>query len=38
MIRWQSIFMQSTANSGFYGEDELPQLTWQWPKGTWFHE
>ena len=38
MIRWQSIFMQSPANSGYYDEGELPQLTWQWPKGTWFQE
>jgi hypothetical protein len=38
MTRWQSIFMQSPANSGFYYDDELPRPTWQWPKGTWFQE
>ena len=36
MNAWQSIFFQSPANSGYYDEDELPQLTWEWPNGTWF--
>ena len=38
MNPWESIFMQSPANSGYYDEGELPQLGWQWPKGTWFQE
>lgn len=38
MNPWQSIFMQSPANNGYYEEDELPQLRWRWPKGTWFQE
>ena len=36
MNAWQSIFFQSPVNSGYYDEDELPQLNWQWPNGTWF--
>jgi hypothetical protein len=33
---WESIFTQSPVNDGYYGEDDLPQLNWEWPKGTWF--
>ena len=36
MNAWESIFLQSPANDGCYGEDDLPQQNWQWPKGTWF--
>lgn len=36
MTAWESIFFQSPANSGRYDEDELPQVNWDWPKGTWF--
>ena len=36
MNAWQSIFYQSPANRGYYDEDELPQLNWEWPNGTWF--
>jgi len=36
MNAWQSIFFQSPVNSGYYDEDELPQLNWEWPNGTWF--
>ena len=36
MNAWLSIFFQSPANSGYYDEDELPQLNWDWPNGTWF--
>lgn len=36
MNAWESIFTQSRVNNGYYGEDELPQQNWQWPKGTWF--
>ncbi len=35
MNAWQSIFFQSPANTGYYDEDELPQVNWEWPKGTW---
>ena len=33
---WQSIFVQSPVNSGYYDEYELPHCKWDWPKGTWF--
>jgi hypothetical protein len=33
---WESIFAQSRVNKGYYAEDCLPQLKWDWPKGTWF--
>ncbi len=36
MNAWESIFLQSPANDGYYDEDELPQLKWEWPNGTWF--
>jgi hypothetical protein len=36
MNAWESIFMQSPVNNGFYEEDELQQQNWSWPKGTWF--
>lgn len=38
MSYWQLIFLQSKANNGPYDEDELPQLNWKWPQGTWFQE
>ncbi|HZD42266.1 MAG TPA: hypothetical protein VE131_16200 [Terriglobales bacterium] len=36
MNAWESIFMQSPVNEGYYDEDELPYLSWNWPKETWF--
>ena len=36
MNAWESIFRQSRVNDGYYDEDKLPQLKWEWPKGTWF--
>jgi len=36
MKAWESIFRQSRVNDGYYDEDKLPQLKWDWPKGTWF--
>jgi hypothetical protein len=36
MNAWESIFMQSPVNNGYYEEDELQQQHWAWPKGTWF--
>ena len=36
MNAWESIFLQSPANDGYYDEDDLPQLNWEWPKETWF--
>ena len=36
MNAWESIFRQSRVNHGYYDEDKLPQLKWDWPKGTWF--
>jgi hypothetical protein len=36
MNAWESIFRQSRVNDGYYDEDKLPQLKWDWPKRTWF--
>jgi hypothetical protein len=36
MNTWESIFRQSRVNDGYYDEDKLPQLKWDWPRGTWF--
>jgi hypothetical protein len=36
MKPWESIFLQSPVNDGYYDEEELPQLAWEWPKETWF--
>lgn len=36
MNTWESIFLQSPANDGWYDENELPEQLWEWPKGTWF--
>jgi len=36
MNAWESIFVQSPVNEGHYDEDELPYLSWDWPKETWF--
>jgi hypothetical protein len=36
MNAWETIFRQSRVNNGYYDESELPQLKWDWPKGTWF--
>lgn len=36
MNLWESIFLQSRANDGWYGEEDLPQSNWEWPKETWF--
>ena len=36
MNAWESIFLQSPANDGYYDEEDLPQLNWEWPKETWF--
>jgi hypothetical protein len=36
MNAWESIFLQSPVNDGYYDEEELPQLCWEWPKDTWF--
>ena len=35
MNTWEAIFTQSPANDGYYKEDELMQLNWHWPRGTW---
>jgi hypothetical protein len=35
MNGWESIFYQSPVNNGRYDEDELPQVNWDWPSGTW---
>lgn len=36
MTAWESIFMQSPVNNGYYNEDVLPEQKWEWPKRTWF--
>jgi hypothetical protein len=36
MNAWESIFMQSPVNNGYYEEDALPEQKWEWPKRTWF--
>lgn len=36
MNLWESVFIQSPANDGYYDEDDLPHLRWEWPKATWF--
>ena len=36
MNAWESVFRQSRVNDGYYDEDRLPQLKWDWPRGTWF--
>lgn len=34
---WQSVFTQSTVNTGrCYDVDDLPYHNWVWPSGTWF--
>jgi hypothetical protein len=35
---WQRILFQSKANGGFYRDEDLPQIKWEWPKNTWFQE
>jgi hypothetical protein len=36
MNLWESIFIQSPVNRGYYDEDNLPHVRWQWPHATWF--
>ena len=33
---WESIFAQSPVNDGYYDEQTLPHVRWQWPSATWF--
>ena len=33
---WESIFAQSPVNYGYYDEQNLPHVPWQWPSATWF--
>jgi hypothetical protein len=35
MNTWEAIFTQSRANNGYYKEDDLSHLNWDWPRGTW---
>jgi len=32
----ESIFRLSRVYDGYYDEEKLPQLKWDWPSGTWF--
>jgi len=36
MNTWKSVFVRSRMNEGCYDEKCLPDLHWEWPKGTWF--
>ncbi len=36
MNAWESVFMQSRVNDGYYDEEGLPDQAWPWPKETWF--
>ena len=36
MNAWESIFMQSPVNNGYYEETALPEHKWEWPRMTWF--
>ncbi len=36
MSTWEAIFSQSPVNEGYYNEQLLPQLHWDWPRKTWF--
>jgi hypothetical protein len=36
MSTWEAIFSQSPVNEGFYDEQQIPQLHWDWPRKTWF--
>jgi hypothetical protein len=32
---WETIFTQSPVNDGYYDEETLPHLRWEWPRATW---
>jgi hypothetical protein len=32
---WQRVFLQSKVNGARYSGEELPGLTWNWPKDTY---
>ena len=36
MNAWESVFMQSRVNDGYYDEEGLPEQAWHWPEATWF--
>lgn len=38
MNTWEAIFTQSPANNGYYNEDDLLHLNWDWPRGTWLQD
>jgi hypothetical protein len=35
MNAWEAIFSQSPVNEGYYNEQRLPQVHWDWPRSTW---
>jgi hypothetical protein len=35
MNTWEAIFSQSPVNEGYYNEQQIPQLHWDWPRKTW---
>lgn len=36
MNTWEAVFSQSRVNEGYYNGEQLPQVRWAWPRGTWF--
>jgi hypothetical protein len=32
---WQRVFSQSKVNGAPYGGEQLPNLSWEWPKDTY---
>jgi hypothetical protein len=38
MKMWESVFLQSRVNDGYYDEEGLPDQPWPWPRATWFQE
>jgi hypothetical protein len=32
---WQLVFLQSKVNGASYRGEQLPNLSWQWPKDTY---
>ncbi len=37
-MNWQTIFLLSKVNGGYYDGDGLPPQNWEWPTNTWFQE
>lgn len=35
LSQWQLVFSQSKANGAHYRGEQLPNLSWEWPKNTY---